>query len=70
MFGLTTEQITIVKNILRNHLNNQEKVYVFGSRASEKYKPFSDLDLCIVSNQDEFDFNKILDIKTDYEYSD
>ena len=70
MFGLKTEQIATIKNILKKHLTDQERVYVFGSRVGKKYKVFSDLDLCIVSDKKNVHYNKILDIRTDYENSD
>ncbi len=46
MIQLSNKHLEIVKNILRDQLVSQA-VYVFGSRAKESAKTFSDLDLCI-----------------------
>ncbi len=47
MFGLSPEQLEIVKAILSRYIPDRE-VAVFGSRAMGSPKPFSDLDLCIM----------------------
>jgi len=46
MIYLDDAELTIVKDILNKHLPNTE-VWVFGSRAKGNVKPYSDLDLCI-----------------------
>ena len=42
---------SIVKSILQKHIPNRS-VVVFGSRAGGTIKPFSDLDLCIMGEED------------------
>ena len=37
----------IVNQILRKHIPNDVEVWVFGSRATNSAKPFSDLDLAL-----------------------
>lgn len=44
---MTDHQIQIVRAILKKILPLESKVWVFGSRAKGKIKPFSDLDLAI-----------------------
>lgn len=39
--------LALIKKILREHLPQNAKIWVFGSRASGNAKKFSDLDLCI-----------------------
>lgn len=41
------EHLTVIKNILKKFLPSNANVWVFGSRASNTAKQFSDLDLCI-----------------------
>lgn len=45
---LTTNKFTIIKNILQRFIPNYA-VWVFGSRISDRYKKFSDLDLVIIN---------------------
>ena len=45
--AVTPEEWGILRDILRRHLPNRE-VWAFGSRASRRAKPFSDLDLAII----------------------
>ena len=45
MVAISAEELAIVVAILREHLPNTIKVHVFGSRASGRVKPWSDLDL-------------------------
>lgn len=44
---LTHNQLKIVKDILQLHLPAKANVWVFGSRATGKVKPYSDLDLAV-----------------------
>ncbi len=48
---LNPDQFELVKNILKTTLPHIAKVWVFGSRATGKAKPFSDLDLAIDAGQ-------------------
>jgi len=47
MLALSSRQLAIVKAIVRQHLGAR-LVKVFGSRATNTAKPFSDLDLLVV----------------------
>ena len=47
MVAISAEELAIVAAILREHLSNTIKVHVFGSRASGRVKPWSDLDLVL-----------------------
>ncbi len=40
----------IVKHILKKHVPNNE-VWAFGSRVTGRAKPYSDLDLCIITDK-------------------
>jgi type I restriction enzyme S subunit len=44
------EQWAIVESILKHHVPAYE-VWAFGSRAKKSAKPYSDLDLCVLSAQ-------------------
>lgn len=46
-FDITPQEFHIVQNILENHLSNDCKVWVFGSRAKNNAQNYSDLDLAI-----------------------
>lgn len=48
---VTSTQIDIVQQILKKNLSPHSKVWIFGSRASQAKKKFSDLDLAIDSGQ-------------------
>lgn len=45
--SLSGDEKTAVMEILRMHLPDNARVYVFGSRATGECKPWSDLDLVI-----------------------
>ena len=45
--ALAPEHLAAVRDILKSHLPPSTKIWVFGSRATGKAKPFSDLDLAI-----------------------
>jgi len=44
-------QLALVRAILAHHLPGDVAVWVFGSRATGKAKPFSDLDLALAAPQ-------------------
>jgi predicted nucleotidyltransferase len=50
MINLQKEHLVIVQKILRQHIPAYE-VWLFGSRATNKIKPHSDLDLVIMANK-------------------
>lgn len=45
--NITDQQLILVQSILCKFLPKNSEVWIFGSRATEKIKPFSDLDLFI-----------------------
>lgn len=45
--ALSPEHLTIVKDILAAYLPADAKIWAFGSRATGRVKPYSDLDLLI-----------------------
>lgn len=47
MIALTQNELKIVKHVLKEILPDRE-VALFGSRATQHYKPHSDLDLCVM----------------------
>lgn len=49
MFGLKPDDITLIVEVLRRHLDVQEAI-VFGSRAMGNYKPGSDVDIALKGN--------------------
>jgi predicted nucleotidyltransferase len=51
MINILPEHLEIIKVILRKHLPSHAKVWVFGSRTTQKIKKFSDLDLAIDMGQ-------------------
>lgn len=54
--NIQPDDLQIVKEILKKVLNQDVKVWVFGSRATGKPKPFSDLDLA-------FDFGRPISLE-------
>jgi len=51
--GLNKEQLNIIKEILRPYAQDIEKVGLFGSRATGKYRPNSDIDMVLYGDIDE-----------------
>ena len=47
---ITNEELAIVKQILQNHIPNLE-VWAFGSRVKGNAKPYSDLDLAVITRE-------------------
>lgn len=47
--ALRTDQLRLVEAILRSHIPDRE-VRAFGSRVTDRHKPTSDLDLCIMGD--------------------
>ncbi|MGL5253949.1 MAG: nucleotidyltransferase family protein [Brevinema sp.] len=50
MINIETKELAIVQRILAEYLQGEE-IRVFGSRITEKTRPYSDLDLVIYSHQ-------------------
>ena len=47
---ISTKEWAIIENRLKKHVSNYE-VWAFGSRAKCSAKPYSDLDLCLISHE-------------------
>lgn len=47
---ITNEELAIVKQILQTHIPNLE-VWAFGSRVKGNAKPYSDLDLAVITKE-------------------
>lgn len=47
---ITNEELAIVKQILQTHIPNLE-VWAFGSRVKGNAKPYSDLDLAVITRE-------------------
>lgn len=48
MFGLEDRHVNFIKETLKRHINNPDaKFYIFGSRATGKYREYSDVDIAI-----------------------
>ena len=67
MIQLIDKHLNLVKDILKVEISTQ-KIYVFGSRATNKAQKFSDLDLCIEGEK--ISFEKMLQLKNDFSESD
>lgn len=48
--GLTKNQFQLIENVVISK-NQIEKVLIFGSRATNKFKPSSDIDLAIIGKE-------------------
>ena len=63
------EHWRIVESILRAHLPSGTKVWIFGSRAKNKARKFSDLDLILEATQP-LSIHILADMASDFEDSD
>ncbi|MCH2227438.1 MAG: nucleotidyltransferase domain-containing protein [Candidatus Caenarcaniphilales bacterium] len=57
--GLSNRSIRIIQSILEPYQDIIEEVKVFGSRANDNYKEYSDLDLVIFGNLNEKDEDRL-----------
>jgi type I restriction enzyme S subunit len=64
MTGVSPAQWEIVRTILRRHVPGRE-VKFYGSRARNRFKPFSDLDLAILGEQP-VPWDVLIALKNDY----
>lgn len=67
MINASNEELIIIKNILKKYCSNCE-VRVFGSRITNKFKKFSDIDIALVSKT-KIDLATLSLIKSDFEES-
>lgn len=63
------KHLTSVLDILKTHIPQNAKIYVFGSRAKGCAKEYSDLDLAIDLDGEKLGFNLECKIKTAFENS-
>lgn len=68
MFGLEDRYIVFIKEMLKKHIPNPAaKFYIFGSRASGKYREYSDIDIAI--DAPDMTLEKKLKLESDFENS-
>jgi len=67
MIQLSVKHQGIVEDVIKAQLTTQ-KVFVFGSRAKNKARQFSDLDLCIAGEK--LSFSQMLKLKDAFTESD
>ena len=48
---ITPAHFTIIKSVLKKHISADTQVFVFGSRAKNNARPYSDLDLLLRANK-------------------
>jgi type I restriction enzyme S subunit len=68
MIDLSPIHTAIIKQILEKELPNDE-VIIFGSRANGTAKPYSDIDLAVIS-ENGIDKNKLWELREAFEESD
>jgi len=68
MIDLSPDNLNVVKDILRRFIPGEE-VWVFGSRVTGKAKPYSDLDLVVVSKKP-LDHDQLFQLQDAFEESD
>ena len=49
MFGLKDHELNIINEILKKYFPSSE-IWIFGSRSTSNYKPYSDIDIAIIGN--------------------
>lgn len=67
-FGLSEKSCDTVNSILKKY-PCVEKAIVYGSRAKGNYKPYSDIDIALITSED-FSTATLSKIMTDFEESD
>jgi len=69
-FGLEDKYLSFLLEVLnKNILNNQVKFYIFGSRAKNTYKEYSDIDIAIDYDGRAVPQNILAKINFDFENS-
>ena len=68
--NISPEHLTLVEGVLRKHLPQEAKVWVFGSRARGVVKQYSDLDLAIDLNGQLLSLALLASLSFDFEESD
>lgn len=67
--NLDPTNLSIIINILNQHLPKNTRVWIFGSRTTGKAKPYSDIDLAIDSGHP-LTLEVLANLSTDFEESD
>jgi uncharacterized protein len=57
--GLTPEQVGLIMKVLQPYAHQIERVGLFGSRATGRHRPNSDIDLVLYANLDEATVNRL-----------
>ncbi|MEO5369458.1 MAG: nucleotidyltransferase domain-containing protein [Magnetococcus sp. DMHC-1] len=68
LLDIRPDHLQIVQNILKKHVPDLE-VWAFGSRVKWTAKPYSDLDLCVISDT-ALDVSVLAELKDDFSESD
>jgi uncharacterized protein len=64
MFGLNKKQYSILQEVLKKYVDEtQFKILIFGSRARGDFKPFSDIDICILDEKIKYPNPKLFELK-------
>jgi len=64
-------QLQIAKTILKKNISNNTLIWIFGSRVSFNYKPYSDLDIALQHTDNKtISLKKLASIKADFIDSD
>lgn len=69
MLDVKAVDLTILNNILKSHLSETTEIFVFGSRAKDTARKYSDLDLLIKTEQP-LTYLTLSDIQEDLSESD
>jgi len=67
--GLSKDQMLLLDNIFATHLPEAD-VFLFGSRATGRFKPFSDVDLAIDMQQKKIPIDILTKLADSFEASD
>ncbi len=57
--GLKDSDLDIIQNILKPYRHKIQKIGIFGSRATRRYKPYSDIDMVLYGDITEQEGNHI-----------
>lgn len=62
-----SDHLTNILTILKTYLPKEANIYVFGSRAKNCAKPYSDLDLAIELNKEKLNFSTLAKLTSAFE---
>ncbi len=69
MMDIKPTHFTIIKSVLKKHISADTQVFVFGSRAKNNARPYSDLDLLLRDNKP-LSMQLLANLAFDFEESD